>query len=129
MRRLENAMTNAKNIFSYRKFWAERFGPAPFLPMTGSLVVASTAGASAAGAPATEAVEICCPSPERFVGDRADTAARDGALAGDGDAVSPAAPVPPGAARTYSSESHTVSAGGPDAPKYGAAGEAMTQKR
>ncbi len=27
-------MTQAKNIFSYRKFWAERFGPAPFLPMT-----------------------------------------------------------------------------------------------
>ncbi|HTJ63974.1 MAG TPA: YgiQ family radical SAM protein [Alphaproteobacteria bacterium] len=27
-------MTAAKNIFSYRKFWAERFGAAPFLPMT-----------------------------------------------------------------------------------------------
>src|SRR5882762_3573925 len=27
-------MPQAKNIFSYRKFWAERFGPAPFLPMT-----------------------------------------------------------------------------------------------
>jgi uncharacterized radical SAM protein YgiQ len=27
-------MTQPKNIFSYRKFWAERFGAAPFLPMT-----------------------------------------------------------------------------------------------
>ena len=27
-------MTDAKNIFSYRKYWAERFGTAPFLPMT-----------------------------------------------------------------------------------------------
>jgi uncharacterized radical SAM protein YgiQ len=27
-------MTDAKNIFSYRKFWAARFGPAPFLPMS-----------------------------------------------------------------------------------------------
>jgi uncharacterized radical SAM protein YgiQ len=27
-------MEPAKNIFSYRKFWAERFGPAPFLPMS-----------------------------------------------------------------------------------------------
>jgi uncharacterized radical SAM protein YgiQ len=27
-------MTQPKNIFSYRKFWAERFGTAPFLPMT-----------------------------------------------------------------------------------------------
>jgi len=27
-------MSDAKNIFSYRKFWAHRFGPAPFLPMS-----------------------------------------------------------------------------------------------
>jgi len=27
-------MLDAKNIFSYRKFWAERLGPAPFLPMS-----------------------------------------------------------------------------------------------
>jgi uncharacterized radical SAM protein YgiQ len=27
-------MTDAKNIFSYRKYWASRFGPAPFLPMS-----------------------------------------------------------------------------------------------
>jgi uncharacterized radical SAM protein YgiQ len=27
-------MTPAKNIFTYRKFWAARFGPAPFLPMS-----------------------------------------------------------------------------------------------
>ncbi|HVJ52185.1 MAG TPA: YgiQ family radical SAM protein [Aliidongia sp.] len=27
-------MADAKNIFSYRKFWAHRFGPAPFLPMS-----------------------------------------------------------------------------------------------
>ncbi|MDB5395427.1 MAG: YgiQ family radical protein [Rhodospirillales bacterium] len=27
-------MTDPKNIFSYRKFWAGRFGPAPFLPMS-----------------------------------------------------------------------------------------------
>jgi uncharacterized radical SAM protein YgiQ len=27
-------MQQPKNIFSYRKFWAERFGTAPFLPMT-----------------------------------------------------------------------------------------------
>jgi uncharacterized radical SAM protein YgiQ len=26
-------MIDAKNIFSYRKYWAERFGAAPFLPM------------------------------------------------------------------------------------------------
>src|ERR1700709_95904 len=28
-------MTEPKNLFSYRKYWAERFGTAPFLPMTG----------------------------------------------------------------------------------------------
>ncbi|MBS4096022.1 MAG: YgiQ family radical SAM protein [Sulfuricella sp.] len=27
-------MNDAKNIFSYRKFWAQRFGTAPFLPMS-----------------------------------------------------------------------------------------------
>ena len=27
-------MLNAKNIFSHRKFWAHRLGPAPFLPMS-----------------------------------------------------------------------------------------------
>jgi uncharacterized radical SAM protein YgiQ len=27
-------MTPAKDIFSYRKYWAHRFGPAPFLPMS-----------------------------------------------------------------------------------------------
>ena len=27
-------MTDAKNIFSYRKYWAARFGTAPFLPMS-----------------------------------------------------------------------------------------------
>jgi uncharacterized radical SAM protein YgiQ len=27
-------MLNAKNIFSYRKYWASRFGTAPFLPMS-----------------------------------------------------------------------------------------------
>src|SRR5579859_4900472 len=27
-------MTDAKNLFSYRKYWAERFGTAPFLPMS-----------------------------------------------------------------------------------------------
>jgi uncharacterized radical SAM protein YgiQ len=27
-------MEDAKNIFSYRKYWAHRFGPAPFLPMS-----------------------------------------------------------------------------------------------
>ena len=27
-------MTPAKPLFSYRKFWAHRFGPAPFLPMS-----------------------------------------------------------------------------------------------
>ena len=27
-------MHAAKNLFSYRKFWAARFGPAPFLPMS-----------------------------------------------------------------------------------------------
>ncbi|HYD68061.1 MAG TPA: YgiQ family radical SAM protein [Azospirillum sp.] len=27
-------MQSAKDIFSYRKFWAHRFGPAPFLPMS-----------------------------------------------------------------------------------------------
>ena len=27
-------MEAAKNLFSYRKFWAHRFGPAPFLPTT-----------------------------------------------------------------------------------------------
>jgi uncharacterized radical SAM protein YgiQ len=27
-------MTEPKNLFSYRKYWAERFGTAPFLPMT-----------------------------------------------------------------------------------------------
>jgi uncharacterized radical SAM protein YgiQ len=27
-------MTDAKNIFSYRKYWAARFGVAPFLPMS-----------------------------------------------------------------------------------------------
>ncbi|UCH53393.1 MAG: YgiQ family radical SAM protein [Pseudomonadota bacterium] len=27
-------MQKARDIFSYRKFWAERFGPAPYLPMT-----------------------------------------------------------------------------------------------
>lgn len=27
-------MEEAKNIFSWRKFWAHRFGPAPFLPMS-----------------------------------------------------------------------------------------------
>src|SRR5271168_2579880 len=32
--RLDAAMTDAKNIFSYRKYWAERFGTAPFLPMS-----------------------------------------------------------------------------------------------
>ena len=26
-------MTEPKNLFSYRKYWAERFGTAPFLPM------------------------------------------------------------------------------------------------
>ena len=39
-----------------------------------------------------------------------------------------AAPVPPGAAREYSSESHTDSARGV-APKYAVAGQAMTQNR
>src|ERR1041385_4335918 len=27
-------MTEPKNLFSYRKYWAERFGTAPFLPMS-----------------------------------------------------------------------------------------------
>ena len=27
-------MLDAKNLFTYSKFWAKRFGPAPFLPMT-----------------------------------------------------------------------------------------------
>lgn len=27
-------LQNAKPLFSYRKYWAQRFGPAPFLPMT-----------------------------------------------------------------------------------------------
>ena len=27
-------MTEVKSLFSYRKFWAHRFGPAPFLPMS-----------------------------------------------------------------------------------------------
>jgi len=27
-------MLDAKNLFTYRKFWAQRFGPAPFLPMS-----------------------------------------------------------------------------------------------
>ncbi len=27
-------MTKPQNLFSYRKFWAHRFGPAPFLPMS-----------------------------------------------------------------------------------------------
>ncbi|MBI5611639.1 MAG: YgiQ family radical SAM protein [Gammaproteobacteria bacterium] len=27
-------MQTARDLFSYRKFWAKRFGPAPFLPMT-----------------------------------------------------------------------------------------------
>jgi uncharacterized radical SAM protein YgiQ len=27
-------MSDPKNLFSYRKFWAHRFGPAPFLPMS-----------------------------------------------------------------------------------------------
>ena len=27
-------MHTAHDIFSYRKFWAKRFGPAPFLPMS-----------------------------------------------------------------------------------------------
>jgi uncharacterized radical SAM protein YgiQ len=27
-------MSDAKNLFSYRKYWAHRFGPAPFLPMS-----------------------------------------------------------------------------------------------
>jgi len=27
-------LDTAKPLFSYRKFWAERFGPAPFLPMS-----------------------------------------------------------------------------------------------
>ncbi|HYH22341.1 MAG TPA: YgiQ family radical SAM protein, partial [Azospirillum sp.] len=27
-------MQSAKDIFSYRKFWAHRFGPTPFLPMS-----------------------------------------------------------------------------------------------
>jgi len=28
------ALASARDIFSYRKFWASRFGPAPFLPMS-----------------------------------------------------------------------------------------------
>ena len=28
------AMPAAKDIFSYRPYWAHRFGPAPFLPMS-----------------------------------------------------------------------------------------------
>ena len=40
------------------------------------------------------------------------------------------APVPPGAARVYSCDSHTVTGlGAPVPPKYDAAGEAMTQNR
>jgi len=30
----KSPLPDAKNIFSYKKFWAHRFGPAPFLPMT-----------------------------------------------------------------------------------------------
>ena len=28
------ASASRKPLFSYRKFWAHRFGPAPFLPMS-----------------------------------------------------------------------------------------------
>lgn len=29
-----SGLQNAKSLFSYRKYWAQRFGTAPFLPMT-----------------------------------------------------------------------------------------------
>ena len=29
-----NTMQTAKPLFGYRKFWAQRFGTAPFLPTT-----------------------------------------------------------------------------------------------
>lgn len=34
MASLAAELPSAKALFSYRKFWAERFGPAPFLPMS-----------------------------------------------------------------------------------------------
>ena len=31
---MDSIQQAAKPLFGYRKFWAQRFGPAPFLPMS-----------------------------------------------------------------------------------------------